>query len=67
LPTPPTSAPFPGTIGENTPEYVAYLLMKDIAKAENRHFVVGDADRKWILDTYAECLLAVRIPSKRLG
>jgi hypothetical protein len=26
-----------------------------------------EADRRWILDTYAECLLAVKSPRKRLG
>lgn len=57
-------------IGENSPEKVAYDLMMNIAGAENRR-VAGSkagnsiggqtpADRKWILDTYAECLAAVR-------
>jgi hypothetical protein len=54
-------------IGENSPEYVAYLLLQECAKAEkmvlrNLPFSQpsGETTRKWILDTYAECLKAVR-------
>jgi hypothetical protein len=67
VPTPPIANQSNGQAGENSPEYVAYLLMKDIAKIENKHFVVGDTDRKWVLDTYAECLLAIRLPTKRFA
>jgi hypothetical protein len=54
--------------GENSPEYVAYRLLVDIARTEGKPLsgpAAGKADRKWILDTYAECLSAVRIPSGR--
>lgn len=47
-------------IGENSPEQVA---LKVIARVEQREFYAGrgnPADRKYILDTYAECLHAVR-------
>ena len=52
-------------IGENSPEHMAYRLLKDIALVEGKSFhrnPTGDhetAERKWILDTYAECLRAV--------
>jgi hypothetical protein len=49
-------------IGENSPEWVAYRLFGDIRGAENR----SKADRKYILDTYAECLATVRAPNDRL-
>ena len=53
-------------LGENSPEYVAYRLLHEIMRTENK---VGyaptdrsyqQADRKYILDTYAECLYAVK-------
>lgn len=50
--------------GENSPEYVAYRLLSDIAAVEGQQ-LAGHASRgnkppkKWILDTYAECLDAV--------
>ncbi len=60
-------------IGENSPEQVAYKLMQDIAKVESRRLdaSVEDngtqvADRKWILDVFAECILTVRDPMSRL-
>lgn len=52
-------------MGENSPEYVADRLMKDIAATENRSLSrnpsagMQAADRAWVLDTYAECLEAV--------
>lgn len=50
--------------GENTPEHVAYRLMERIADVEgmtlSRSGKDKPATRKWILDTYAECLDAVR-------
>lgn len=58
-------------IGENSPEYIAYRLLHDVAGAENKLFRptsgsgYAAADRKWILDTYAECLRAVRTPASR--
>jgi hypothetical protein len=58
----------PVHIGENSPELVAYKLLQDIAAVEKRMLQPAQdlasgwkfADRKWILDTYAECLQAVR-------
>lgn len=56
--------------GENTPEYVAYQLMQDVMRAEGKALYSGDkvekADRKYLLDTYAECIYAVMQPWKRL-
>jgi hypothetical protein len=48
-------------IGENSPEYVAYLLMFQVNSAEKPQ----TRTRKEILDLYAECLLTVRAPSDR--
>jgi hypothetical protein len=53
-------------IGENSPEYVAWKLLHEVANAEGKVFHNNPssnytaADRAWILDTYAECLKAVR-------
>jgi hypothetical protein len=57
-------------IGENSPEEVAYRLLKHAANAEKVVFGhpssgargrgMKPATREWILDTYAECLEAVR-------
>jgi hypothetical protein len=58
-------------IGENSPEHVAYRLLRDVASVEGFIFHKGShsgdrtADRKWILDTYAECLLAIQAPTSR--
>jgi len=53
-------------IGENSPEYVAYLLFTTIAGIEDKILNSrGGVDRKWVLDTYAECMNAVRNPSGR--
>lgn len=53
-------------IGENSPEKIAHLLLHEIARVEGKIFFRSDkhpgdttADRKWILDTYAECIEAV--------
>ena len=50
--------------GDNTPEQIAFKLMERIAEVEGVSFVKGGkektATRKWILDTYAESLDAVR-------
>ena len=57
--------------GENSPEYVAYKLLETIASQEGKILHRGTssakatAERKWLLDTYAECLLAVRVPQSR--
>lgn len=51
-------------LGENSPEHVAYLLMERIAEVEGVGLTKSSKDklatRKWILDTYAESLDAVR-------
>lgn len=53
-------------IGENSPEQIAHKLMHEIARIEGKvlHQSPGSgqaaAPRKWVLDTYAECLDAVR-------
>lgn len=52
-------------IGENSPEEVAFKLLQTVASVEGKSlfpFRGGDVkpDRKWILDTYAECLAATR-------
>jgi hypothetical protein len=55
-------------IGENSPEQIAFKLMQQIAVAEKKNlWAVGpasdrgeQADRKWILETYRECIKAVR-------
>ncbi len=53
-------------IGENSPEEVAYKLLQNIASQEKRTLVIStDAERKWLLDTYAECLITVRNPLGR--
>ncbi|MBO6521195.1 MAG: hypothetical protein JJ900_09760 [Rhodospirillales bacterium] len=48
-------------IGENSPEHVAYKLMHEIAvqegHADSTRRVIN-ADRKYVLDLYAECLHA---------
>ena len=53
-------------IGENSPEQVAYRLLHDIARVEDKLLERSEknpqkiVDRKWILDTYRECINAVR-------
>lgn len=42
-------------MGENSPEFIAYKLMHDIFRVER-----ADRTREEILNTYAECLYAVR-------
>ena len=50
----------------DSPEIVALALLERIARSEGRHFDVNPedggttADRKWVLDTYFECLTAVK-------
>ncbi len=57
-------------IGENSPEHIAFQLMLRIAHAEDVALSsmaeTKNTTRKWILDTYAECLEAVRHPQDRL-
>ena len=53
-------------IGENSPEQVAFKLMEIIAIAEGKAIKTpSKTDRKWLLDTYAECLRTVREPQGR--
>lgn len=53
-------------IGENSPEKIALKLMEVVAKIEGKLLYSSSdhpdrvADRKYVLDTYAECLAAVR-------
>jgi hypothetical protein len=60
-------------IGENSPEHVAYQLFREIARSEKKHIINAPASHttevnaKWILDTYAECLRAVKDPFSRKG
>ena len=54
-------------IGENSPEQVAYKLLQIIALNEGKHLQPSSAatnhpDKKWVLDTYAECLRVTRNP-----
>jgi hypothetical protein len=56
---------------EDTAEHMAYRLFLHIADLETKN-LHGDpsrdrtiADRKWVLDTYAECLRAIRMPEVR--
>jgi hypothetical protein len=52
-----------GTIVED----VAYKLLYAVAWAENIDLEGwGKTDRKWILNTYAECLLSVQNPAQRM-
>lgn len=57
-------------MGENSPEQVAFKLLQIVALNE-RQQLQGSAtatnypDRKWLLDTYAECLRTVRDPFSR--
>jgi hypothetical protein len=51
-----------------TPEAVALALVQAVMRVEGKRFGKGyddSPDRKYILDTYAECLVAVRNPESR--
>jgi hypothetical protein len=56
----------PVRIDENSPEAVAYKLLRDIAVVEGRIFERhpregrAPVDRRWLLDTYRECIRAVQ-------
>ncbi len=57
-------------VGANTPEHIAYLLLATVAQHEGKTLsstVQGraTADRKWLLDAYSECLLAITAPELR--
>ncbi len=53
-------------IGENSPEHVAYRLLQQVMNIERMSPTQDPAqgwrpaDRKWLLDTYAECLQATK-------
>lgn len=51
-------------IGGETVEQVAYKLLLMVGEAEKKLYsgggIQGQVDRKWILDTYHECLVAAR-------
>jgi hypothetical protein len=51
-----------------SPEEIAHKLLYAVAWGENIDLDGwAKADRKWILDTYAECLLTVKDPATRLA
>lgn len=58
---------------DESPENVAYRLLVLIADLESKTLHGNpakdrtNADRQWILDTYAECLRAIRSPESRKG
>lgn len=43
-----------------TPEAVAYKLMKDIFKAEKKNMASDNSTRNDILETYAQCIKVVK-------
>lgn len=45
-------------IGENSPEHVAYVLMGEVLSAEKVSYEART--RSLLLDTYAECIQAVK-------
>lgn len=53
------------SVAENSPEYIAFRLMRDIASAEKvvLHGTGTNSSREWILKTYMQCLCAVRSPN----
>jgi hypothetical protein len=56
--------------GSWTPEHIAYILLTVVAKREGKSLGASStevtADRKWLLDTFAECMQAVKDPNRRL-
>jgi hypothetical protein len=52
--------------GGQSPEEIAFKLLYAVSWSENIDLEGwGKTDRKWILDTYAECLLTVKDPASR--
>ena len=51
-------------LGGESAEQTAYKLLHDVARAEHKldtHGIkITGVDRKWILETYAECLSAAK-------
>ena len=54
----PASAGKPIELLGDSPEIVALALLRQVAQVEDKS--VLEIDRGWLLDTYAECLAAVR-------
>ena len=59
-------------VSESAPEQVAFRLLEIIASIEGKTLAPSatapaTANRKWILDTYAECFVAVTQPWKRIA
>lgn len=57
-------------IADNSAELIAYKLFQEVARAEGKELWAGAAgterpDRRWLLDTYAECISAVKFPARR--
>ncbi|MDO9431004.1 MAG: hypothetical protein Q7T84_06860 [Phenylobacterium sp.] len=50
-----------------TPEAVAYQLMRDVLAIEGGALAAGGPDRAWLLTTYSECLKAVRPEIPKAG
>ncbi|MEN5115625.1 hypothetical protein ABE453_16575 [Brevundimonas diminuta] len=57
-----------------TPEAVAFQLLRTVAYVEGKHFGADittyagqKADREWILQTYSDCLFAVQHPNLKQG
>lgn len=51
---------------ENSPEHVAFRLFERVAAVEKQAGIEVDFDRKYLLDTYAECLNAVKHATSRV-
>lgn len=49
-------------LGGESPEQVAYRLVQDIARLEDKWtgMTFKNVDREWLLDTYKQCLAATR-------
>ena len=58
-------------VGDNSPEHIAYRLLSHVVAVEGMSLDnkpkagLKKANRKWILDAYAECLSAIRHPAGR--
>ena len=55
--------PHLGPVGPTTPEGAALALLQIVANCEGKSFDGYDGEkvnRKWVLETFVECLMAVR-------
>lgn len=52
-----------------TPYEIAFRLLEAVSFCEGKSIKAGatQADRKYVLDTYAECLRAVKDPDLRIS